>query len=144
MLYFESPGEGVKLSQATSENPPRRVLVVDDELLIRWSIKETLVQAGYTVTEAGNAKEALHAIEAAQSPKVILLDFRLPDSTDLRLLDTIRRRLPHTAVILMTAYGTSEVVSGALGLGAFRVIGKPIEMRDLPPLVELAYESILH
>jgi len=123
---------------------PRHVLVIDDEMLIRWSMAETLTHAGYEVTEAVNAKEALQRASAAPVPDVILLDYRLPDSNDLRLLETIRRVAPNSPVILMTAYGSTEVVNGAAKLGAYRVLSKPVEMGDLVPLIEQAYESRPH
>lgn len=118
-----------------------RVLVVDDELLIRWSMTETLTQAGWEVGEAGNAKEALRHLSADPAPDVILLDFRLPDSSDLTLLEKIRRLVPGTAVVMMTAYGTPAMRAGALALGAHRVVTKPLDMHDLAPLVQEAYEA---
>jgi len=65
----------------------------------------------------------------------VLLDYRLPDSDDLELLATIRRGAPKAQVILMTAFGTPEVVQGALDLGAYRVVGKPFEVHALADLV---------
>ena len=131
----------MEISPGITKKSARHVLVVDDEMLIRWSMAETLTHAGYEVTEAGNAKEALQRVSAAPAPDVILLDYRLPDSNDLRLLETIRRVVPGSPVIMMTAYGTSEVVNGAAKLGAYRVVSKPVELRDLVPLIEQAYES---
>jgi DNA-binding NtrC family response regulator len=118
-----------------------RVLIVDDEPLIRWSMAETLVQAGCEVTEAGSAREALQRISEAACPDVVLLDYRLPDSNDLNLLAAIRRALPGSPVIMMTAFGTPEVAFRAEALGAFCVLTKPVEMRDVPPLVQRAYTS---
>ena len=118
-----------------------RVLIVDDEPLIRWSISETLEHIGYTVTEASDAKETLRRLSGGLVPDVILLDYRLPDSNDLKLLETIRRVAPDSPVIMMTAYGTPAVQAGALELGAYRVVSKPLEMADLAPLVRQAYES---
>lgn len=120
------------------------VLVVDDEPLIRWSIAETLSQAGLQVALAASGQETMARLGDAPWPDVILLDFRLPDSDDLRLLERIRQRLPQTAVVMMTAYGSAEVVEGAAELGAYRVVGKPIDMDDLVPLVRGAYASRLH
>ncbi len=106
------------------------VMVVDDELLIRWSLAETLTEAGHQVIEAADGASAVRALEAAEDlPDVVLLDFRLPDSNDLGLLGTIRRMAPDAQVIMMTAYGTPEVTSGALELGAFQVVSKPFEVR---------------
>jgi two-component system nitrogen regulation response regulator GlnG len=115
------------------------VLVVDDEPLIRWSLAEVLGQGGHIVTEAGDAKETLWAVtRAAVGPDVILLDYRLPDSNDLSLFATIKRALPEIPIILMTAYGSPEITAGALALGAYRVVSKPFEVKDLVTLVEQA------
>lgn len=121
--------------------PMLRILVVDDEPLIRWSIAETLADRGHHITEAGNAREALQRLSQELRPDVILLDYRLPDSDDLQLLAAVRRELPATPVIMMTAFGTPDMVAGATKLGAFCVLTKPVEMRELPPLVEQAYAS---
>ena len=66
---------------------------------------------------------------------VVLLDFRLPDSSDLTLLGRIRHLLPRAAVILMTAFSTPDVVQGALELGAVRVVAKPFELSEMAALV---------
>lgn len=122
--------------------PTLRVLVVEDELLIRWSITETLSGAGYTVIEAENGAAAVRALtDSDGAVDAVILDFRLPDSNDLTLLATIRRLAPRSAVILMTAYGTPEVTRGALDLGVYRVVPKPFDMHDLEPLVLEACRS---
>ena len=108
-----------------------RVLVVDDELLIRWSISETLTAAGHEVTEAADAAAAVTALVTSPPPEVVLLDYRLPDSDDLGLLTRIRRLAPAAAVIMMTAFGTPEMTSAALELGAREVVTKPFNMHDL-------------
>src|SRR5688572_11428571 len=83
------------------------VLVVDDEALIRWSLAEMLGERGYTVTEAGDARMALAAIENAEEPfDVVLLDYRLPDSADLRLLEKVRHLAPSSQVIMITAHNS--------------------------------------
>ena len=117
-------------------NSQSRILVVDDELLIRWSLNEALTAAGYAVVEGRDAAEARQAIrDQAHKPDLVVLDYRLPDSNDLGLLTTIRNEAPTVPVILMTAYGTAEVVKGALDLGAYRVVSKPFEVQDRASLV---------
>lgn len=125
------------------ENPPVfRVLVVEDELLIRWSIAETLTHAGHIVIEAEDGAVAVQALtNAAEAVDAVVLDYRLPDSNDLTLLATIRRLSPDSAVILMTAYGTPEVTEGAIDLGAYQVMHKPFDMHDLEPLLLKACAS---
>ena len=124
------------------EASPLRVLVVDDEALIRWSLVETLSEAGFEVIAAADAHGALQSVVSAPAPfDVALLDFRLPDSSDLTLLSRLRRLSPTTRIILMTAFGTPEVLQGALDLGAYRVINKPFEMHAVSPLVTQAHAS---
>lgn len=119
-----------------------RVLIVDDEPLIRWSLVETLLESGHEVLVAGDARAAIEAVKDAPFPvDVVLLDYRLPDSSDLGLLASLRRLSPGSQVILMTAYGTPEVVQSALELGAFSVVHKPLEMHDLAGLVARAHGS---
>jgi DNA-binding NtrC family response regulator len=121
---------------------PLRVLVVEDESLIRWSIAETLAQGGHRVVEAASAADAVQAIHDTPQPiDVVLMDLRLPDSSDLGLLASVRRLRPESAVVLMTAYGTPEVARSALALGAYRVIDKPFDMDVLDPLVREAHEA---
>jgi two-component system, NtrC family, response regulator AtoC len=118
-----------------------RVLVVDDEPLIRWSLAETLTERGYVVVQTGDASGARSAVQEPDSFDVVLLDYRLPDSDDLSLLTSIRRAAPRAQVIVMTAFGRPEVVRAAIDLGAFCVIGKPFEMQTIGELVAEAAAS---
>jgi two-component system, NtrC family, response regulator AtoC len=127
------------------ESPSLRVLIVDDESLIRWSVAETLGAAGHAVLEAADGATALRTLTEVSDPvDVVLLDFRLPDSNDLTLLSNIRRLTPLSAVVLMSAYGTPEVTKGALALGVYRVLSKPIDMHDIGVLVLDAHASRSH
>jgi DNA-binding NtrC family response regulator len=119
-----------------NESRPLRVLVVDDEPLICWAIVETLGAAGDVVAEADSAKGAIHALTNAPEPMdVVLLDYQLPDSHDLRLLAKVRRLAPQSQVILMSAHCTPDIARDALGIGAYRVVNKPVDMHDVPALV---------
>jgi DNA-binding NtrC family response regulator len=133
----------VTISPLTAKNSAALgVLVVDDELLIRWSLSETLRAAGYDVAEAGDRKSAMGWLrEAPLPPDVVFLDYRLPDSDDLGLLADIRKIAPDAQVIMMTAFSTPEIVTGALALGAYRVLQKPFEVHDMPALVGLAHRN---
>ncbi len=109
-----------------------RVLVIEDEFLIRWSIVETLKGDGCHVAEAENAAMALRALsETVEGFDAVVLDYRLPDSNDLGLLAHVRHVAPRTVVLMMTAFGTHELVEGAKALGVHAVISKPFEMGDL-------------
>ena len=123
-----------------AENSPSCVLIVDDELLIRWSISETLKQEGYAVREADSAAQAMAEIERTL-PDIVLLDYWLPDSTDLSLLAKIRRRAPAATIIMMTAHGAPSMEAAAVELGALHVLSKPLDMNDVGRLVRDALES---
>ena len=125
----------MKKSPVTAEKSTLHVLVVDDEPLIRWSVCEVLGESGHEVAEASDGASALRQLSDGKSFDVIVLDYRLPDSNDLRLLETIRRLTPKSAVIMMTAFGTPEMVAGALALGASHVVPKPFDVHHIARLV---------
>jgi DNA-binding NtrC family response regulator len=119
-----------------------RILVVDDEALIRWSLVQTLSDHGHCAEEARDGVTAVRAVaEASQPFDVALLDLRLPDSNDLTLLSRLRQLSPRTQFILMTAFGTTEIVQAALDMGAFRVVAKPLDMNDAAALVMRAHAA---
>ena len=126
-------------SRDEKKSPKADVLIVDDEALIRWSLAQMLIDEDYAVMEAGDGKQALSILKNARSAiAVIMLDYRLPDTTGLVLLSAIRNLSPESRVVLMTAYGTNEVMAEALRLGAVCVVNKPIEMQDVAGIVEHA------
>jgi len=124
----ESPGMQKKSAS-------RHVLVVDDDRLVRWALTETLTAGGYGVTEACDAHSAIEACDGDCPADLILLDLWLPDADDLSVLSCIRRHLPNTPVILMTAFGTREIVEQATAQGAI-VLAKPFDMSELAELVD--------
>ena len=116
-----------------------RVLVVDDEPLIRWSLSQALEERGFDVRVASDGRTALSALSGdAGPPDVVLLDFLLPDSNGLSLFERIRDLMPAGRVILMTAYGSPEVIDKALQLGAYRVVSKPFEVTDIASMIRHA------
>ncbi|HXW04139.1 MAG TPA: response regulator [Vicinamibacterales bacterium] len=114
------------------------ILIVDDEALIRWSVCETLESAGYRVHEAGCAREALALADGRADVRVILLDLKLPDSSDLGLLRQLLQVAPASRIILMTAHGTPEILDQALKTGAFAVLTKPFDLQEMVSLVAAA------
>jgi CheY-like chemotaxis protein len=114
---------------------PRHVLVVDDEPLIRWSVAESLSDLDVDVEQAPDAASALRIVSNSALPfDAIVLDLRLPDMNDLSLLGTLRQLMPAASVILMTAFGTPELVAEAKAMGA-SVLNKPFELDELNRLV---------
>jgi two-component system response regulator AtoC len=116
----------------SSEPTSLRVLIVDDEFLIRWWISETLEASGHVALQAENGAEALRVLnDPSAVVDAVVLDYRLPDSNDLTLLARIRQLAPRRPVILMTAFGAPEVTQGARDLGVYDVMGKPFEVDEL-------------
>ena len=106
--------------------------MVEDELLIRWAIAETLSGAGHIVIEAADAASAVRALtNSVETIDIVVLDYRLPDSRDLALLAAIRRLSPRSVVVLMTAFGSPALAQDALDLGASQVMYKPFDLHDL-------------
>jgi len=126
----------------TSEPPTLRILIVDDEPLIRWSLAQTLADRGYSVVETENGEATVEAVSKAAVPfDVALLDLLLPDSNDLAVTRYLRRVAPHTQVILMTALSTPEIERDALEAGVYRVVRKPFEIGEVATLVLEAHQS---
>jgi DNA-binding NtrC family response regulator len=116
--------------------------VVEDENLIRWAVAETLTDAGHRVIEAPDAATALRAVgQTAERFDVVLLDFRLPDSDDLSLVEGIRRLAPGSAIVMMTAFGTPQMIEAAKGLGVYEVVPKPFDVAALGDVIVKAYQS---
>ena len=113
-----------------------RALVVDDEALIRWSVAETLAAHDIAAEQAGDAAAALGAIARATQPfDIVVLDLRLPDMNDLALLRKVRQLLPDAYVVLMTAFGTPEILAEAAALGTHGVLNKPFALEELSRLL---------
>jgi DNA-binding NtrC family response regulator len=132
-----------KTSQNTSlpaEKPaPLAVLVVDDEPLIRWSLRQALIDRGHSVATAATGADALKEITRAVSVfNVVILDYRLPDRQDLTLLDDVRRMSPESVVVMMTAFGDDNMRTGAAERGAHSVVDKPFQVTNLVSLLESA------
>ena len=121
---------------------PWRVLVVDDEPLVRWSCAETLADNGIQAIEVDNGAAAVFAMAKPNGgADLVLLDLMLPDFCDLSLLAVMHRLAPTVPIIVMTAYATPEIVERARRLGAYRVINKPFEMDALAPLIREALRA---
>lgn len=102
-----------------------KLLVVDDDPLIRRSLSEVLRREGYLVLEASTGAEALRIV-AANAPNLVVTDFNMPEVDGLQLLRELRARKPDLPVILVTGYGTVEQAVEAMKAGAWDYVSKPI------------------
>jgi two-component system response regulator AtoC len=116
---------------------PLRLLVVDDDAAIRWSLSETLAEEGHEVLAAESAEHALAQL-AEYEPDVILSDIRMPGLDGIELLMRVREQAPSVDVVLMTAYDDMPTVVRAMREGAFDFLVKPLESVELDAVLERA------
>ena len=107
-----------------------RILVVDDEQIIRESLGFVLKKEGFQVDEAGNGKEAL-AKQEARPFDVVISDIEMPEMRGMELLEHITKRTPQTFVIMITAFASIETAVAALRKGAYDYVLKPIDFDDI-------------
>jgi DNA-binding NtrC family response regulator len=117
-----------------------KILVVDDEKMIRWSLGEALRGWGYEPIQAETATGALLAFDAEQ-PVAILLDINLPDGSGLEVLRQIRHRQSDAVVIMITANVLVDETIAALRGGAYDFIGKPINLEELQVAIRNGIEA---
>ena len=128
---MSSPAEGMS---------PARVLVVDDEKLIRWSVSERLTRKGYQVSAAETGEKALELL-ASDNPEVMILDVRLPGIDGL---ETLRRALvarPDLVVVMMSAHGTVDIAVEGMKRGAVDFLSKPFPLATLDAAVARAHAA---
>lgn len=117
-----------------------KILIVDDEQLIRWSLSEAVRGWGFTPAEAESVKSAIEAFET-HVPVVTLLDINLPDGSGLDLLREIRRRQPDAIVIMITANVLADDTIAALRAGAYDFITKPINLEEISVAINNGLEA---
>jgi two-component system response regulator AtoC len=117
-----------------------KILVVDDEKMIRWSLGEALRGWGYEPIQAETASAGLAAFDADQ-PAAILLDINLPDGSGLEVLRQIRHRQSDAVVIMITANVLVDETIAALRGGAYDFIGKPINLEELQVAIRNGIEA---
>src|SRR5437868_3115539 len=120
--------------------PAEKILVVDDERLVRWSLRQKCEEWGYQVVEAEAGEPALR-VSQHESPDLVLLDVRMPDMSGLEVLDHLRKNGDARAVIMITADPQLDDVKAALKLGAYDFVGKPIDFDELHTAIKNALET---
>ena len=121
----------------TATQPRRRVVVAEDEAIIRLDVVEILTEAGYDVVgEAGDGEAAVRLVEET-SPDLVVMDIKMPVLDGISAAERIgRARL--APVVLLTAFSDRELVDRARDAGAMAYVVKPFSAADLLPAVEIA------
>ncbi len=115
-------------------------MVVDDEFLLRDSIRIVLEKEGYEVFTAADGEEAMKQLEAGL-PQVVLSDIKMPKTDGIELLKTIKAEHPEVEVVMLTGYPTIEAAVNAIKLGAYDYITKPFKISSLNLTLAQALEK---
>ena len=118
-----------------------KILVIDDEKLLRWSLEQNLSKEGYTVISAEKGLEGLDLFYAEQ-PDIVLLDLHLPDMSGLNVLESIKKESSNAIVIMITAFGDIQTAVQTIKFGAYDFVEKPFNMEKLKILISKALETV--
>jgi heterodisulfide reductase subunit A len=119
-----------------------RILVVDDELVVRDSLKEWLVDEGFGVEMAESGEQALEKL-GAEVFHLMLTDIKMPGMDGVELLQQAKERYPDLTVVMMTAYATVETAVEAMKIGALDYLMKPFDPQKMIPMVTGIYADRL-
>jgi len=127
------------MSAATQKTVPVRILIVDDEPIVRESLGAWFRAEGYAVELASSAKQTLERL-ATSDPDIFLIDIKMPGMDGLELQKKIHEAKPEATIIIMTAYASVDTALVAMKQGAYDYIIKPFDPNDLEHLVRNAIE----
>jgi two-component system response regulator AtoC len=117
----------------------KAVLVADDDASIRSLLRQLLQDEGYTVNEAATGVEVVDKVKES-SPDLVIMDVRMPELDGIEALSRVRATSPKTAVLIMTAFGSSNAAIRAMELGAFDYVTKPFELEKINYTVQKVFE----
>jgi DNA-binding NtrC family response regulator len=141
MIAVQSATDTSSVVRPTRVDEPRqRVIVCDDEELIRWSVSEHLRSEGYAVSVAKNGEECLEEA-LRQAPDAILLDLKMPVMDGMTCLRKLREAGMQSPVIVITAHGAVDSAIEATRLGATAYLSKPFDLREVAFKLKKAIEA---
>ena len=117
-----------------------KILVVDDEHLIRWSLEQNLKKQGYEVVTAANGEDALR-FGREEQPDLVLLDIQLPGMSGIEVLERFKEYDEELVVIMVTAQGGLDTAVNAMRLGAHDYVSKPFNLDELAIIIRKALET---
>lgn len=130
------------LTEVVMNTLPKKVLIVDDEEDLTWTLTRKLSKDNkqFETLAVNSGKEALEILN--QIPvDLVVTDVRMPEVSGLELLQKIKQKFPYTKVVIMTAYGSSDVQKEANTRGCFQYIEKPFEIGDLKEIITEALDE---
>src|SRR5512144_2212375 len=126
-------------------NDRTRILVVDDEEIVRESLGGWLEKDGYTVAVAPDGPSAIERIKGERW-SILIVDLKMPGMDGLQVLEEAKRLQPDTVVVIMTAYATVDTAVSAMKLGAYDYLVKPFDPEELSLMLEkiVSQQSLRH
>lgn len=113
----------------------KRILIIEDETIVRESIRDWLTEGGYLVETASDGEQALQIIPERDFD-LVLLDLRLPGKNGIEVLKESRKIRPNLKVVIITGYPSVETAVQAMKQGAIDYLPKPLDLVDLDRLIE--------
>ena len=113
----------------------KKIIVVDDELLLRDVMYDYLTSQGYDVVLAADADKALEMVEA-HVPHIALIDIKLPNMSGIELTRIIKQNYPNMYIIIMTGYPSLDTAATAMKSGASEYIIKPFRLDELNKIIK--------
>lgn len=117
-----------------------KVLVVDDEEMLRNLLARILEREGYSVSTASGGKQALGFLEKSDF-QIMVSDVKMPEMSGFELLKEAKQKYPRLAVVMMTAFGDDGTIKEAMNLGADGYVAKPFKSHDLTSEVQRARQK---
>ncbi|NOY58436.1 MAG: sigma-54-dependent Fis family transcriptional regulator [Calditrichaeota bacterium] len=108
----------------------KRIVIIDDEEILRITLADDLREIGYTVTDFGDPKQAV-AMILSEPPDIVITDLKMPGMSGLEVLEDIKKNVPFVKTIVMTAFGSVETAVEAMKLGASDYITKPFQADEV-------------
>jgi two-component system response regulator (stage 0 sporulation protein F) len=115
----------------------KRVIIVDDQRATAWALAESLSEDGYETVTAGSSEEALKL--GLRDCDALITDLRLPGMNGIELMSAVRRQRRTMPSILITAYGSNDVIASARKAGAVGCFSKPFRIEDIKQCLKKAF-----
>ncbi len=118
------------------------ILIIEDDKLIRWSLKEIFLKEGYTVDSAADSNSALESIRK-NNYQIIFIDLEVDDFSPAEMIAHLRRHQPESALIVLSAMNKQEVEQIIRGENIFAVMDKPFQTDAVKRVVKKAIEQCM-
>ncbi|MBA4372423.1 MAG: DNA-binding response regulator [Thermodesulfovibrio sp.] len=118
-----------------------KILVIDDEKLLRWSLQQNLSKEGFTVVTAERGMEGFD-LYIEEQPDIVLLDVHLPDVSGITILENIKKENKDAIIIMVTAFGDIQTAVRTIKTGAYDFVEKPFNMDKIKILISKALETV--